>query len=79
MKLLLRLGNGQVKVLDNITRAEQFADWHNVFEMDENGEMKSPGATVKPRYWLIHSGDLKEPVRCVGFEVIGKVEQLNGK
>ena len=74
MKLLLNLGNGQTRPLDNITRAEQFADFHQVFEMQESGEMSTPMANVTPRYWLIHSSDLKKPVRCVGFEVIQETQ-----
>lgn len=70
MKLLLRLGNNQTKVIDNVTRAEQFADFHQVFEMQANGEMSTPMATVTPRYWLIHSSDLKRPARCTGFEIV---------
>lgn len=70
MKLLLRLGNGKAKAIDNVTHAEQFADFHQVFEMQANGEMSTPTATVTPRYWLIHSSDLKKPVRAIGFEVV---------
>lgn len=73
MKLLLRLGNNRTKILDNVTRAEQFADFHRVFEPDGNGEMQCPGATVTSRYWLIHSSDLKKPVRVTGFEVVNGV------
>lgn len=71
MKLLLRLGNGQTKIIDNITSAEEFADYHRVFTPNEKEQaMVCPGATFKPRYWLIHSSDLKKPVRAVGFEVV---------
>lgn len=74
MKLLLRFGNGKAKIIDNVTRAEQFADLHQVFEMQENGEMSTPMATVTPRFWLIHSSDLKKPVRAIGFEVVEDIE-----
>ena len=71
MKLLLRLGNKQTKVVDHVTKAEEFADLRRVFSPSADEQaMECPNATIKPRYWLIHSEELKKPIRCVGFEVV---------